>query len=400
METRLLNEGEEFNITSGENIEEYLFRLGELKRIGIIRATWLDIANKINAQLPQDKVREESSWRKMYKKIYRERTIKPILSHESQSFLEIETQRMALKNERQAISRQVRSLSFASELKRLFVDEIERVTLDPSFNELPKTHIKKTWNHVYVMLSDIHYGMRFHSGNYEYSPEITKRRLSEYADSIIETVKPHGNSCYISLMGDLISGSIHTALRIENQENIVQQVIGVSELISAFIVKLIPYFTDIYINSVPGNHSRIMPNKGDDIRGDRLDDLIYYYNKVKFENVDTVHFEDNIIDSTIGWFEIEGKGYLSVHGDFDPDLQKTLVKIQRAHPNIKVDYVLAGHMHVPEFRMEDVGFIRNGCVCGSGDDYTMKNRLFTAPMQVFMTCSKSGVEAIYPVRLE
>ena len=65
-----------------------------------------------------------------------------------------------------------------------------------------------------------------------------------------------------------------------------------------------------------------------------------------------------------------------------------------------VDYLLAGHMHVPEMRAEDTMYIRNGSVCGSGDDYTVKKRLFSPPCQVFMVISKTGdVDSVHTVNL-
>ena len=65
----------------------------------------------------------------------------------------------------------------------------------------------------------------------------------------------------------------------------------------------------------------------------------------------------------------------------------------------KIDYMLAGHMHVADARFENTGFIRNGSVCGSGDEYTVKKRLFGPPIQVCMVVTETGVEAIYPVKL-
>lgn len=51
-----------------------------------------------------------------------------------------------------------------------------------------------------------------------------------YADAIIRIGKDSGaKDCYVSLMGDLISGVIHTTIRIENRENLIEQVTGVSE---------------------------------------------------------------------------------------------------------------------------------------------------------------------------
>lgn len=79
-----------------------------------------------------------------------------------------------------------------------------------------------------------------------------------YADSIIRIGKNAGaQDCYVSLMGDLISGVIHTTIRIENRENLIEQVVGVSELIAAFLQRLSTHFENVIVNSVDGNHSRV-----------------------------------------------------------------------------------------------------------------------------------------------
>ena len=111
-----------------------------------------------------------------------------------------------------------------------------------------------------------------------------------------------------------------------------------------------------------------------------------------------MHFADNTLDTSIGSFNIFGKTYICVHGDMDNDLKAS---VQRIEPMLghKIDYMLAGHMHVADARIENTGFIRNGSVCGSGDEYTVKKRLFGPPVQVCLTVSEVGVESIHPVKL-
>jgi hypothetical protein len=82
----------------------------------------------------------------------------------------------------------------------------------------------------------------------------------------------------------------------------------------------------------------------------------------------------------------------------DNDLKVSAQRIERLTSK-KIDYLLAGHMHVAETYMGNIGYIRNGSVCGSGDEYTVKKRLFGYPTQVCFTVTDKGVEAIYPVRL-
>ena len=100
------------------------------------------------------------------------------------------------------------------------------------------------------MLSDIHYGISFNSSGGKYNPELAKERVMKYAEDII-TIAINNNiyTCYVSLMGDLISGSIHQPIRIENREDIIHQVIGVSELVASFLYRLSQEFDVVYVNS-------------------------------------------------------------------------------------------------------------------------------------------------------
>lgn len=91
---------------------------------------------------------------------------------------------------------------------------------------------------VYAMLSDIHYGIAFDCYSGKYDSAIARERVMRYADEIIHVGRLHRAShCYVSLMGDLISGVIHTTIRVENRENLIEQVVGVSELVSDFLYK-------------------------------------------------------------------------------------------------------------------------------------------------------------------
>jgi len=184
----------------------------------------------------------------------------------------------------------------------------------------------------------------------------------------------------------------------ENKENMIEQIVGVSELVAYFLYKLAENFECVYVNSVDGNHSRIDPNLENVLRNERYDSLIPWYCKAKLADIDNIVFVNNSIDSSIGSFEIYGLLYISVHGDLEKDLKVSAHNIEKMIGR-HIDYMLAAHTHVPELRLEDTVYIRNGCVCGSGDDYTMKKRLFGPPSQVCMICSDRGIDSIHPVIL-
>lgn len=172
----------------------------------------------------------------------------------------------------------------------------------------------------------------------------------------------------------------------------------ISEIVCAFLLRLSEVFDEVTVDSVGGNHSRTDTVVENTLRDERLDDIIPWYCKNCLSDIDNVTFLDNTIESTIAVNEFFGKTYVAVHGDFDPNLKQASLRMVDIVGK-PVDVFLSGHMHVFDARMENTFFVQNGCVCGSGDDYTSKKRLNAPPSQTFMICSPDGVDAIYPVRL-
>lgn len=381
-----------------ETSDEYLVRLGNLKETKQINLTWDEMALIMNNSLQPNHPMTESYWRKKYHKLIENNTeVKSVPdsrdNHIKSLFNDIEKQRVRLHDERTSYNRMIRSQARQDEILQLFKSEIHKYD-----NHIPRVQKEEASEQaVYALLSDIHYGISFSSITGKYNSEIAKQRVYKYASKIID-IGYDCDTCYVSLMGDLVSGTIHQAIRIENKENIIQQIIGVSELVAGFLYLLSEYFKHVYVNSVDGNHSRIDPNLENVLRTERYDSLIPWYCKTKLEDVDNVHFVENIIDPSIGSFNIFGKCYLSVHGDLEKDLKTSANNIEKSLGH-HIDYMLAAHTHIAEMRMEDTMYIRNGCVCGSGDDYTMKKRLYGPASQVCLLCSEQGVDSIHPVAL-
>ena len=249
-----------------------------------------------------------------------------------------------------------------------------------------------------AMLSDIHYGLAFDNNVGKYDSELAWKRVMKYAYELIDIAERNSiYVIYVPLMGDMISGIIHQTIRIENRENLIEQIVGCSELVAAFLKELGEHF-EVHVVSVAGNHSRLDANFENALRGEKLDMLITWYCKSKLANYENVYFHDNDVDATIASFVVNNHTFVAVHGDYDADLSKTAQRVEKLISR-NISYILAGHLHVPDMRFENTGYIRNGCVCGSGDDYTIKKRLFSPPYQVAMIVGDKGVESIYPISL-
>lgn len=393
----------ELSRQNNEPLEDYLWRLGSLKERGFCTLTWPQLTEILNEEAGEDTHYTESYWRKRYRQMTLDKQTKEAL--ETQKTVKknasivgllasMERQRVRTRDERTAYSKFLREQARREDMFDLLQDSIER--LEP----VPPVAVQRSRSRaVYAMLSDVHYGISFTAYENCYNSEIAKQRVMTYAAEIIRIgQEQNASTCYVSLMGDMISGNIHSSIRVENRENIIQQVTGVSELVASFLYELAKNFDSVIVNSVDGNHSRVEKSLEDAMREERLDSLIPWYCKTRLENCRNVSFEENTIDPTIASFEIFSKFYVAVHGDMDGDLKQSVQRIERKSGNV-VDYILAGHMHVAEARFEDVGYIRNGCVCGSGDEYTAKKRLSGPAVQVCLVVDHTGVCAFYPVRL-
>lgn len=346
----------------------------------------------------------ESAYRKRFKRLARAiaaKELEPVYDGDYQTatkrqIRELEKQRVRVQEEKAAYRRDLRDEAAQDALVQELISAISRFSPIEVITDAQETSPKA----IYAMLSDIHYGLSFSSYYSRYNPDIAKKRVMSYAQRLCQIGRAHGvNTIYVALLGDLISGNIHLPIRLENRSNAIAQVVGVSELISAFLYCLAEHFQKVIVADVSGNHSRLEQNPDNAMRAERLDALIPWYCRAKLGNIKHICFEKNDVDPTISVLEIFGKTYVAVHGDFDPDLKTAALRISNLLGK-KIDCFLAGHMHIADMRVEDTSFIRNGAVVTGGDEYTSKKRLFGPAVQVALLLSDHGVEAVYPVRLQ
>ena len=257
-------------------------------------------------------------------------------------------------------------------------------------------------NDLLVILSDLHIGQTFSSMWGEYNTNIAKKRLQKYLNEIIKIGKRHDSeNCYISIQGDLISGSIHKSIAITNRENVIEQIKIASELIASFCYDLSKHFKNIYITNVSGNHSRI-DKKEDALHDERLDDLIKWAIDILLHHVDNISlYESNCgnFDNSIALMKIREKDYINVHGDYDNFTKNGVSNLIMMLGFIPYA-VTFGHMHTCAVdECNGIKMIRGGSLAGSGDSYTIEKRLSGKPSQMVCVCNEKGVEAYYTVEL-
>lgn len=323
---------------------------------------------------------------------------KKLLSELDEKMIELRKERQKFFDQRNAFNKIVRDRSRQEELNEIIVNAIHDGDL-PQLN-YERSFVEPSGNDLLVSLNDLHYGA-VHSNYWdEYNSDIARDMISYYIDKIIEIAETHhSENCIIWENGDAISGSIHRSIQITNKENVIEQVMGASELIAEFIAELSKHFRTVKFVSVSGNHSRVEANKDNALVEERLDDLIEWYITARLQNFDNVEIGfGEKIDSTMYLINIRGKNYCGIHGDFD----NSAAKVQSLQTMVgKPLYaILSGHMHHNKVdEVQGVKTVMAGSFLGM-DDYCIQKRIYGQPEQMVCVCDDSGIICHYDIPLK
>ena len=305
--------------------------------------------------------------------------------------VEFEKEKIRFYDQRTAYNKDIRTDARWDELFNIVENTIKN-------NELPKLTYKQnditiSDNDLLISLSDLHFGIEVDNHWNKYNSEICVERLKKYLDKILSVKKLHkSENCFVNANGDLISGNIHIPIQVANKENIIQQIMGVSEVIAWFLNELSNNFNNVYFNVVAGNHSRLN-TKNDSIQSERLDDLVPWYIKARLQNKQNIFVLEDNIDDTMSIFNIRGKSYLSVHGDYDNE--KSLISNITMMLENKPYAICTGHLHHNAINnIQGIKLLMSGSVLGV-DDYCISKRIFGVPQQLICVCNEIGVDCIY-----
>ena len=402
----------ELNRRKDENEEQYLWRVGQLVDSGVYQ-NWDEVVDEINEEWRgEGDYYSSSAYRKPYqyaKRFYEAGVFSKFDEADYAESLnnqkrELEKAKVAFRDERNGWNKQNRIEARVEET----LDNLERElrTIGESAFKVDNNYIGNSDgdNSLIVMLSDLHTGQTFNSLFGQYNTDILKDRLTQLLDKTIEIGRRH-NSVMVNvvLLGDQISGNIHNTIQVSNRENVIEQIKIAAEVISWFCVELSKTFGYVNVYECAGNHSRIVSNKELAVHDERLDNLITWIVKQMTAHIESIkiHNDDETrIDSGISMFELYGKEYVAVHGDYD-NLTKTGVGNLSMMLG-KIPYaIMNGHNHFPmNTDINGVKIIQGGSMAGSGDDYTIEKRLSGKPNQTVLVCNENGIDCIYNIELK
>ena len=395
------------NRKAGENEEQYLWRLGQAKDSGLIDLDWNGIADIMNREFREDEseYRSESAYRKLYQcavKLFNagvfdkytseDERIRELL--EAKHALQIEKQKLS--DERTELNRALREQA----RKEAYIDLVSRQiqNVEPLKLEYTEKDYRSTDNDLICHITDLHAGIDIDHWYNRFNMDILRERLWNYLDQLFVIQKRHNSqNCYV-VIGEILSGLIHHELRIENNENVVEQFIYVSSLLSEFLAEVSKKFNKVYVYVTPGNHSRVVANKEMSLRGENFDVLLPHYLKASLQNYTSIIIEDNMKDCDVAIFKVRNSNVFGVHGDKD-EISNVVQRFTMIF-GIKPDIVLMGHRHTNAMTtIYDAKVIQSGCVSGS-DNYCLDRRLKNRPEQTVSVVDDDGLVCIYDVKVD
>ena len=320
-----------------------------------------------------------------------------LLADIDQKIIELKKERQKLFDQRTAFNKLVRERARQEELNEIITDAIKHGDLvDLQYHPVD---IAASNNDLLVSLNDIHYGADIKNAWCEYNSDICRQMMCNYANEIIKIADTHNSeNCIITSAGDLISGAIHYSIAVTNKENVIDQIKGVSELIAQFIDALHTHFKTVRFISIAGNHSRMSPNKDNALKDERMDDLVDWYLSARLQNYDNVIIDtESKMDTTMAVFELRGKNYCLVHGDYDGSASK--VQALQTMAQRPLYAVLSGHMHHNSTNeVQGIKTLMGGSMSGI-DDYCVQKRIYGHPSQMVSVVDDTGIRCSYDIDL-
>lgn len=368
---------------------------------------WGDIVDLLGLDLNKDSLRKSQDtefggvavYKKMKNKLVESEPIDYKKEVEIQ-LQELKKERIKLSDERASLNRRLRNearkediFSLAKECAEIISKE-NAIKVEPYSQKISSPDEKTA----ILTLSDFHFGLEINEFNNQYNTEVFEQRLNKLLSKTIEYIKLNRvPTLYILGLGDYLSGIIHTTTRIENRENIVEQVIKISEYLFRFISELSKY-CEIYYYDICDNHGRIF-DKDNSQNKDNFALFVRWYLQAKFAEYDNIiHIMDNEINDDIGVISIYGRNYGFVHGHRD----KVGDIIQNLSLMTKKFYEAIFTAHIHHFEANEVHgtyVYVNGTLSGT-DSYANNIRKTSNPSQnLFILSPEEGIECQYLIRL-
>lgn len=332
-----------------EELIDYLIRLYENRlQYGLSNQ---DVAALLNKE--EDVDYDESRWRKIYQawenyfSAYVAKRFdnaegynSHILNRYDLLRIESEKEKIKFRDQKREFNKMIRNQARFEHLKEVLVENIQALTPAASpILGVSTVHEKE----LLILLNDIHMGMEVDNRFNKYNMEIAQERLHKVQQRVYDTVMKEGiGLLHIANLGDAIHGIIHSSARLQAEEDVIQQIIKVSELLTGFVKTFLDMGIQVKYYNVVGNHGRAIANKSD-VSGseenfEKLILTIMDASLAAHDNYTSKGCRDGFIEANIAGLDV-----ILTHGNFD-NHNNSAYKLPQLL-NYVPALIVSGHVH-------------------------------------------------------
>lgn len=383
-----------------ENLNrEIIFDIYE-KAIGLSEMEWTEICEKHKLQCHPDTLRKAG----VGIRLAAEAGVLDFGSDEMKEYDEIYKQKQQFYDQRREYNGQLRKEAredyFMTEMVKA-ADKLNELKPLPHRPQLSWVDSNESQNEGLLVLSDFHYGLTASNFWNVYNKDVADSRMAYLVERVIEKIHTHKiKVLHLGILGDLIGGGIHVSNRVKSQDDVVDQLIQVSERIAEIISELAQHVDTVWVYTTWGNHSRLQVSLAESIHSDNLERIIPFWLEQRFKDNDRVAIVPCTHNELVS-VKPCGVPCAIVHGDLDNDVNAPLnasMMYMRAYGE-QLRYLFTGHMHhihsKEQFDVEQIGV---GSLCGV-EDYAKSKRLFSKPSQCFCVFTPEGLDSIHHIDL-
>lgn len=241
-----------------------------------------------------------------------------------------------------------------------------------------------------ALFSDLHVGVNYSDFRNTFNLDKAKERVSKYIDDVKKYCKLHKvKRLNVVNLGDLISGTIHTTIRLEQEFDVISQIMNASEILAGVLNELQGVAPEVIYRSCTDNHSRAVANKNEAIEKENFYRLIDWYVEERLKNT-SVKFVNDGLNQEIGKFTLlNGKKVMFAHGhnDYPNKVFQNFIGASEEY----IHYVLLGHYHQEKVKnFQNMRVFCNGSIVGT-DDYAASKRYYTKPSQMLLVFDEDNV---------
>ncbi len=388
-----------------EETLDYAMRLVEIKKEERPDdLDWGDIVDLLGLDLNKDSLRKSQDTifggLSVYKQMKEKQLDKEPVDYKKEvqvQLQELKKERIKLSDERAALNRKLRKEARKEDFHNLAIECANIISKETPIDIRYKDIDYSVEKSALLTMSDFHFGFSINEFNNHYNVEIFEERFEKLLNKTIEYIqKNEVSKIYVLGLGDYLSGIIHTTVRVENRENIVSQVIKMSEYLVSFLTELSKH-VEVFYYDVSDNHSRMF-EKDENGNEDNFSLFVKWYLEARFNGSQRIHVCQNEISSEIGTVEIYGRNYAFTHGHRDKigDIVQNLSLMTKKF----YDAIFIGHCHHYEANeIHGTYIFMSGTLSGT-DEYANNLRKTSNPSQnLYILNEKEGIECQYIIKL-